>query len=133
MSNLKSTPKTTFAPSRRDNYSGVEIDYSSDSDEDYEKRLNNKAKGKTGSSAFTQADSLSKEHKKYEEQVNKLLGPVEKKIKKTMNTKLKKKYKQQKKAEEKKILMRIGENEENLYDFIQDFSSSDYETASEGE
>ena len=74
---------------------------------------------------------MTREQRKYEEEVNKILGPVETKIKKSMNSKLKKKYKQLKKQEEKQLLTRIGENEDNLYDFIRDFSSSDYETASD--
>ena len=74
-----------------------------------------------------------KELKQYEEDLNKLFGPVEKKNKKAMNAKLKKKHKQQKKFEEKKLLTRIGENEEKLFDFIHDFSSSDYEMMSDME
>ncbi|CDW84419.1 UNKNOWN [Stylonychia lemnae] len=75
--------------------------------------------------------NFTKGYTKHEDEVNKILGPVEHKIKKNMNSKLKKKYKQQKKQEEKKLMNRIGENQDNLYDFLQDFSSSDYETEEE--
>eukprot|EP00347_Sterkiella_histriomuscorum_P003619 403363593 len=108
------------------------IGYGSSDQEDYQQQeIKNSTKKTNLGQTVVGSDYLSREHKKYEEDVNKILGPVENKIKKSMNNKLKKKYKQNKKYEEKKLLTRIGENEENLYDFIQDFSSSDYETVSE--
>jgi hypothetical protein len=70
---------------------------------------------------------------KYEDQVNKILGPVDSKIKKCPNKKLRKKENQRKKQEEKKLLSKVGENAKHLYDFMEDFSSSDYESCDERE
>lgn len=71
--------------------------------------------------------------KGYDDEINKIFGPNEKKIKKSLNKKLRKKFKQQQKFEEKKLVSRIAENEQKVYDFIYDFSSSDYECISEGD
>lgn len=56
--------------------------------------------------------------KEYDDDINKILGPNEKKIKKSMNKKLRKKYKQSKRQEEKVLMNRIGENDQKAYDFI---------------
>lgn len=49
--------------------------------------------------------------KNYEDEINKIFGPNENKIKRSMNKKLRKKFKQQSKLEEKKLISRIAENE----------------------
>lgn len=66
--------------------------------------------------------------------MNKILGPSEQKIKKTLNKKLRKKQKQQKNLEKKQLMKQLGQNDQvQIYDFNKDFSSSDYESLTEQE
>ena len=70
---------------------------------------------------------------KNEDDVGKRMGPTEEKIKKTFNKKINKKQRSKKMKEEKKIQKRIRENEEKVFDFVDDFSSSDYSVYSKSE
>ena len=70
--------------------------------------------------------------KGYNDQIDRLFGPPEEKIKMRMNKKLRDKQKKKRKAEQKAAttMMRTDKGTE-VFDFIKDFSSSDYETAEE--
>lgn len=70
-----------------------------------------------------------KQKRDYDEEINMIFGPQV--MKNKMNKKLRKKFKQQAKKEQKQIERQIAENEQKVYDFIYDFSSSDYEYLSE--
>jgi len=63
----------------------------------------------------------------FENDANKYLGPLEKDNKKTMNKKLKRKERQQQKMEEKQRKSKFLQDN-NIFDFVRDFSSSDYES-----
>ena len=65
--------------------------------------------------------------------MNKLFGPSSKNLKNQMNKKLRKKMRQKQDQEIKAFANRIEENEKNVYNFLEDFSSSDYDSVSEEE
>ncbi len=96
------------------------------------KQLKNKNKNKQEEITPGAGGTLNQHFALYEAEINNLLGPTESKIKRQMNKKLRKKFKQQKKQEKKED---TGEQAKDgvVFDYLKDFSSSDYESCSDEE
>lgn len=90
-------------------------------------------KFKSKQSATRGEDGITGVRKDREQELSKLFGPSSKQIKGKLNKKLRKKKKQQKQQEYKQLKNKIEEYEKTVYDFLNDFSSSDYETVDEEE
>ena len=73
------------------------------------------------------------EESKKDDEYLKILGPNEKKIKKMYNKRIKKKERTKEQKDLRKLQNRIAYNEKHVFNFVDDFSSSDYEYMSDSD
>lgn len=71
--------------------------------------------------------------KQRDDELSRLLGPTEDKVKKQASKKLRKKLKNKMKQENEELQERLDKQGNSLFDFMEDFSSSDYDSLSESE